>query len=144
MSHVQGRRVDGCHQHMRNKAEALQPLYICCVHCSTHLAESLITYGWSSLPVPQRRFSHGVATCSLLRIISVMRFCFAAHDLWVLRFITLLWENLPLPLQRKMVTSRGKISHLTFFKLKMKYFRHINEVFKKWSKHPYTHHQFKK
>lgn len=44
-----------------------------------------------------------------------LHFCFAAHDLRVLRFITLLWENLPLPLQRKMVTSRGKISPLTFF-----------------------------
>lgn len=45
----------------------------------------------------------------------VLSLCFAAHDLWGLCFVALLWESLPLPLQRKMATSRGKISHLTYF-----------------------------
>lgn len=61
-----------------------------------------------------------------------MQFYFVAHDLGVLCFLTLLWENLPLLLQRKMVTSRGKIIHLTsFLKLLMKYLGQTSFLLKK-------------
>lgn len=136
MIHVQGRRietftlkerVDGCHQQAQEKkTEALQAQYACCVRCSAGLTGSLIM----DREAVDLHHSRHVATCSLLWVMSVSCVCVLQHmTSWVLRFITLLWESLPLPLQRKMATSRGKISHLTIFKFKMKYFTRTNNIF---------------
>lgn len=108
MSHVWGGRLDDAiSKRLRNRTEVPSPSYThhCAVLTGSHQS------AWATAMFFWR--------CSNLLLAkgnkSVVRFCFVAHDLRVLRFITLLWESLPLPLQRKMVTSRGKISHLTSF-----------------------------
>lgn len=91
------------------RPEPYKPVHMLCpLQCRPHWKSDRGQGG--SRPAPQQ-WCGNVAVSNKC----VMCLCFAAHDFWVLRFITLLWESLPLPLQRKMATSRGKIRHLTVF-----------------------------